>query len=147
MRVTTPDSAQTTSSRPGACTWRRISAETMKIPDPIIDPTTRAVASSREIALTKSVCGCWLVAIWRGNLVAPAWGRYVLGRLSPLSREDDRAPLAPGRRVLRLVRRGCDAQQGRGPASARPIRRASRAPYRPRRRDQATGARGRPGHA
>jgi len=35
----------------------------MKIPEPIIDPTTRAVASSREIALTKSACGCWVVAI------------------------------------------------------------------------------------
>src|SRR6266853_6871468 len=116
MRVTMPDSVQTTSSRPGAWTWRRISAETMKIPEPIIDPTTSAVASSREIALTKSVWGCWVVAIWRGNLVSPAWRLYVLGRCYSLSHEDDRAPLAPGRRVLRFVRRGRHAQQGRGPA-------------------------------
>src|SRR2546430_2202940 len=62
-------------------------------------------------------------------------------------REDDCAPLAPGRRVLRPVRRGRHAQHGRGRASARAVRRASRSPHRPRRGDQATGARGRPGHA
>src|SRR6266702_3394302 len=65
----------------------------------------------------------------------------------PQSREDDCAPLAPGRRVLRPVRRGRHAQHGRGRASARAVRRASRSPHRPRRGDQATGARGRPGHA
>src|SRR5256886_3988833 len=52
-----------------------------------------------------------------------------------------RAPPAPGRRVLRLVRRGRHAQHGRGAASARTVRRASRPPYRARRGDQATGAR------
>jgi hypothetical protein len=31
----------------------------MKMPDPIIDPTTRAVASSREIARTNSTRGDW----------------------------------------------------------------------------------------
>src|SRR5213592_1232647 len=65
----------------------------------------------------------------------------------PRSREDDRAPVAPGRRVLRLVRRGRHAQHGRGAASARAVRRAPRTPHRPRRGHQATGARGRPGHA
>ncbi len=36
----------------------------MKIPEPIIDPTTSAVASSREIARTKSVWGgCSVVGI------------------------------------------------------------------------------------
>src|SRR6266571_1910558 len=83
MRVTIPEAAQTTSSRPGAWTSRSISAETMKIPEPIMDPTTRAVASSRESALTNSACGCWVVAIWRGNLVAPAWCRYVFGPRTP----------------------------------------------------------------
>src|SRR5881296_2412301 len=147
MRVTIPEAAQTRSSRPGAWTSRSISAETMKIPEPIMDPTTRAVASSRESALTKSAWGCWVVAIWRGNLVAPAWCRYVFGPRTHLSREDDRAPVAPGRRVLRLVRRGRHAQHGRGAASARAVRRAPRTPHRPRRGHQATGARGRPGHA
>src|SRR3989449_2093044 len=90
MRVTIPEAAQTTSSRPGAWTSRSISAETMKIPEPIMDPTTRAVASSRESALTNSACGCWVVVIWRGNLVASLWGRYVLGPCT-LSREDGRA--------------------------------------------------------
>src|SRR6059036_1112523 len=83
MRVTIPEAAQTTSSRPGAWTSRSISAETMKIPEPIMDPTTRAVASSRESALTNSPCGCWVVVIWRGNLVAPAWCRYVFGLRTP----------------------------------------------------------------
>src|SRR6266513_2461228 len=83
MRVTIPEAAQTRSSRPGAWTSRRISAETMKIPEPIMDPTTRAVASSRESALTKSAWGCWVVAISRGNLVAPAWCRYVFGPRTP----------------------------------------------------------------
>src|SRR5207248_814747 len=65
-----------------------MSAETMKIPEPIMEPTTRAVASSREIALTKSVRGCCVVAIgWLlvgcragVNLVAPAGGRHILRR-------------------------------------------------------------------
>src|SRR6266571_3763587 len=83
MRVTIPEAAQTRSSRPGAWTSRSISAETMKIPEPIMDPTTRAVASSRESALTKSAWGCWVVAISRGNLVAPAWCRYVFGPRTP----------------------------------------------------------------
>src|SRR6266480_2291780 len=65
----------------------------------------------------------------------------------PQPREDDCAPLAPGRRVLRPVRRGRHAQHGRGRASARAVRRPPRAPHRPRRGDQAIGARGRPGHA
>src|SRR5256884_1443760 len=69
------------------------------------------------------------------------------GAETTLLREDDCAPLAPGRRVLRLVRRGRPAQHGRGRASARAVRRAPRAPHRPRRGDQAIGARGRPGHA
>src|SRR5713226_3427356 len=101
----------------------------MKIPEPIIDPTTSAVASSREIALTNWACGCWVVVIqWsspsglcraRGNLVAPAGGRYVVGRRSPLlSREDRRAPAAPGRGILRSVRRGRRPQQRGGAASA-----------------------------
>src|SRR6266487_4285856 len=142
-----PDSAHTTSSRPGAWTSRRISAETMKIPEPIIDPTTSAVASSRESALTKSACGCWVVAIWRGNLVAPGWGRYVLGPHNPPSSEGDRASLAPGRRVLRPVRRGGYAEQGSGAAAARPVRSAPRTPHSSGRSDQAAGARSRPDHA
>src|SRR5437867_1050286 len=42
-------------SRPGDETWRAISAETIKIPEPIIDPTTRVVASIRPSPLARPV--------------------------------------------------------------------------------------------
>src|ERR1044072_420960 len=45
--VSTPASAQATSSQPGDPTSREDSADVMKIPDPIIEPTTIVVASSR----------------------------------------------------------------------------------------------------
>src|SRR5919107_3807003 len=45
--VSTPARAQAAKSQPGDPTKRDDSAEVMKIPDPIIDPTTIMVASSR----------------------------------------------------------------------------------------------------
>ena len=39
--------------RPGDCTWREISAATMKTPEPIIEPITRVVESMRPRPLTK----------------------------------------------------------------------------------------------
>src|SRR6185436_14633520 len=45
--VSTPASAHAASSHPGEPTSRDDSAEVMKMPDPIIDPTTIVVASSR----------------------------------------------------------------------------------------------------
>src|SRR4030095_12280102 len=45
--VSTPASAHAASSQPGDATNRDDSAEVIKIPDPIIDPTTIIVASSR----------------------------------------------------------------------------------------------------
>src|SRR5215211_9318994 len=45
--VSTPASAHATSSQPGEPTRRDDSAEVMKIPEPIIEPTTIIVASSR----------------------------------------------------------------------------------------------------
>ena len=45
--VSTPASAQATSNQPGEPTKRDDSAEVIKIPDPIIEPTTIMVASSR----------------------------------------------------------------------------------------------------
>ena len=45
--VSTPASAHAISSQPGEPTSRDDSAEVMKIPDPIIEPTTIIVASSR----------------------------------------------------------------------------------------------------
>src|SRR6185503_10454402 len=47
VMVSTPASAQAMSSQPGAPTKRDDSAETMKIPDPIIEPTTIMLASIR----------------------------------------------------------------------------------------------------
>src|SRR5829696_8228505 len=45
--VSTPARAQAASSQPGDPTRRDDSAEVMKIPEPIIEPTTIIVASSR----------------------------------------------------------------------------------------------------
>src|SRR6185503_10665535 len=45
--VSTPASAHAASNQPGDPTKRDDSADVMKIPDPIIDPTTIMVASSR----------------------------------------------------------------------------------------------------
>src|SRR6185369_702446 len=45
--VSTPASAQAASSQPGEPTRRDDSAEVIKIPEPIIEPTTIMVASSR----------------------------------------------------------------------------------------------------
>ena len=39
-------------SRPGDCTWRAMSAETMKMPEPIIEPITIVVASISPRPLT-----------------------------------------------------------------------------------------------
>src|SRR2546423_3445287 len=64
----------------------------------------------------------------------------------PLNERHGRAPVAPGRRVLRPVRRGGHAKQGGGAASARPVRRAARASRQSRGSHQAARARGRPGH-
>ena len=58
--VITPDMIQTTSSKPGLCTWLAISAETMKMPEPIIEPHTIIVEENRPRPLTSSVC--WPVA-------------------------------------------------------------------------------------
>src|SRR3954465_9635883 len=52
--VTTPDATHAISSQNGELTVREISAETMKIPDPIIEPATSMVASVSASALTNS---------------------------------------------------------------------------------------------
>src|SRR5256714_1383388 len=64
----------------------------------------------------------------------------------PSHERHGRAPVAPGRRVLRPVRRGGYAEQRGGAAPARPVRGAARAPRQSRRSDQTARARGRPGH-
>src|SRR5712691_6319923 len=40
-------------NRPGDCVWRAISAATIKIPEPIMDPMTSVVASSSPRPLTR----------------------------------------------------------------------------------------------
>src|SRR3982750_2504194 len=52
--VTTPDATHAISSQKGEPTVREISAETMKMPDPIIEPATSIVASVSVSALTNS---------------------------------------------------------------------------------------------
>jgi hypothetical protein len=52
--VTTPDTTHAINSQKGEPTSRDISADTMKIPDPIMEPATNIVASVRVSALTNS---------------------------------------------------------------------------------------------
>ena len=47
MSVSTPVTSQATKSQPGDPTCRAMSADTMKMPDPIMDPATIIVESSR----------------------------------------------------------------------------------------------------
>src|SRR6266542_5005569 len=58
--VMTPVITQTSRSAPGpqADTWRPMSAETMKIPDPIMEPTTSEIAASGPMPRMNS--GDWL---------------------------------------------------------------------------------------
>src|SRR5580658_11009975 len=49
-----PETIQTVSRRPGPCTCAAISAETMNIPEPIIEPQTIIVESKRPSPLTSS---------------------------------------------------------------------------------------------
>src|SRR4029078_4295257 len=50
--VITPAASHASMSQSGELTVREMSAETMKIPDPIMDPATSIVASVRDRALT-----------------------------------------------------------------------------------------------
>ena len=55
MMVRTPVTSQATSSQPGLPSRRAMSAETMKMPEPIIDPTTTMVESKRPRPRLNSV--------------------------------------------------------------------------------------------
>ena len=60
MIVNTPVTAHTTSSQPDEPTNRAISADTMKMPEPIIEPATSMVESSKPNPLTNfSASGGW----------------------------------------------------------------------------------------
>jgi hypothetical protein len=56
-------------SQSGEGTPRAMLAETMKIPDPIIDPATSIVASVRDIALTNPVPGCGVASVDAAELL------------------------------------------------------------------------------
>src|SRR5918992_5024820 len=96
----TPVMTQARISHSGEPTLRAMLAETMKIPDPIIDPATSMVASVKVIALTNSACGsvmgglCWRAA----TLVIP-----LLRRLGP-----GPGYSSPGRRYSRAKIQGRD---------------------------------------
>src|SRR5438270_7562662 len=57
--VIKPATAQASNSQPGAPINRADSAEVMKMPDPIIEPMTIMVASSKPSPRTKLVCCCF----------------------------------------------------------------------------------------
>src|SRR5690348_3836030 len=57
-RVITPVTNQAASSQKGEPRLRDMLAETMKMPEPIIEPATSIVASVSVIALTNSEPGC-----------------------------------------------------------------------------------------
>src|ERR1700716_2734384 len=52
MSVSRPVTSQTTSNQPGAPTCRAMIEETMKMPEPIIEPATSMVESSKPRPLT-----------------------------------------------------------------------------------------------
>src|SRR5688572_32759381 len=56
--VITPERSQASISQSGEGRSRAMLAETMKMPDPIIDPATSIVASVRVIALTNPGSDC-----------------------------------------------------------------------------------------
>src|ERR1700730_16884110 len=99
--VTTPDTTHAMSSQKGEFTVREISAETMNIPDPIIEPATSIVASVSVSALTNSRDdGVSAVAVVVVNALLNC---SVFSRCFPLVQ---RAEVTVGDAFL-LVERGC----------------------------------------
>src|SRR5689334_12643682 len=73
--VSTPASAHATSNQPGEPTSRDDSADVMKMPEPIIDPTTIIVASSSVRPRTRRAAELTMVvasAMDRADIVASA---------------------------------------------------------------------------
>src|SRR5690348_14139472 len=64
-----PESSQASMSHIGEGRPRAMLAETMKIPDPIIDPATSIVASVRDIALTNPVLPCGVASVVAAELL------------------------------------------------------------------------------
>src|SRR2546423_6886514 len=79
--VTTPETTHAISSQNGEFTVREISADTMKIPDPIIEPATSMVASVSVSALMNSRDDGAVpaVAAWVVNALPPPGTRFLVG--------------------------------------------------------------------
>ena len=58
MSVSRPVTSQTTSNQPGEPTCRAMIEETMKMPEPIIEPATSIVESSNPSPLNELVVFC-----------------------------------------------------------------------------------------
>src|SRR5215472_16298579 len=69
VSVSNPVTIQTTSNHPGEPTWRPMIDETMKIPEPIIDPATSMVESNKPSPLTSfsSATGASVTAVGISN--------------------------------------------------------------------------------
>src|SRR5882757_4603757 len=65
----TPESTQARIIQSGDGSPRAMLAETMKIPDPIIEPATSIVASVRVIALTNPVPDCGVASVETAELL------------------------------------------------------------------------------
>src|SRR5580693_2775153 len=68
--VSSPVKTQVSSKPPGEPVCREMSAATMNIPEPIIDPTTIIVPSNNPIARTKP--GSFLVVLWGSGWLVSA---------------------------------------------------------------------------
>src|SRR5438309_7755656 len=64
-----PDSTHAIIIQSGDGSPRAMLAETMKMPDPTIDPATSIVASVRVIALTNPVPGCGVASVETAELL------------------------------------------------------------------------------
>ena len=67
--VMTPESTQASISQNGDGSPRAMLAETMKMPEPIIEPATSIVASVRVIALTNPVPDCGVASVETAELL------------------------------------------------------------------------------
>src|SRR5688572_21437494 len=67
--VITPDRIQASIIQSGDGRPRAMLADTMKMPDPIIDPATSIVASVRVIALTNPVSDCGVASVETAELL------------------------------------------------------------------------------
>src|SRR5689334_18240845 len=109
----TPVSSQTAISQPGAPTSRAISAETTKMPEPIIDPATSIVASNRPRRFWKPASGAAAAGPSSGVMV-------LLMATSPLGLQRDRFAQVPADRAVAVAVEQVDEQPQHQPADQPP---------------------------